>query len=485
MQKKFLSLFIIIFIFQINAMADQWLNTSLKIQVHRTNSNVLEIPPSPKNIISSTIKIDLNKFDIANSILILSIDLTYDRSKIGIALSDGRVFVVDLNNKTVIKELNFETNKLRVAFEGRVFYVELLDSTQMRMLYSSEDLGYLFYQPIIKFQKLKPTMLVNEGDVEFNKYEVVALNAIPPENTKVEEPKVEEPKIEDTKPTKKPASDNLNLEKKAEWILSQKDPYTILEISKGATPKEIEKSWRRLVQQFHPDKHNGAQWATLVFRKLTEAKELLLNGGSKTRDAQEKEVKNFFQAQYELEIMFAKNHKKEALRDLWDTYLIKYRTLFQSEIDAIQLAIMTLRMSDRMAIFGLATERQGLFLKNLAEIVIDCTHPDKNSILLEIYYEAKRGPRDIFNTKSYPASYYHEFLEAKKISKNELKRLGAFPLSAELDVKTKCSWLLMQIVRPLNWWIDSMHSHPIITALGTMTIASKFIDWITRTNLHP
>ena len=52
----------------------------------------------------------------------------------------------------------------------------------------------------------------------------------------------------------------------------RKDPYTILGIEPGASKEEIHEAYRRLVQQYHPDKvsHLGAEFQELAQQKFVE-----------------------------------------------------------------------------------------------------------------------------------------------------------------------------------------------------------------------
>lgn len=54
------------------------------------------------------------------------------------------------------------------------------------------------------------------------------------------------------------------------------DPYKLLGIAKSATDDDINKAYRKLSKQYHPDR-NPSSDAKEMFEKITEAKELLLN----------------------------------------------------------------------------------------------------------------------------------------------------------------------------------------------------------------
>ena len=54
-----------------------------------------------------------------------------------------------------------------------------------------------------------------------------------------------------------------------------KDYYKILEVPASATLSEIKKSFRRLAQQYHPDKNAGSNIADAHFREIQEAYKIL------------------------------------------------------------------------------------------------------------------------------------------------------------------------------------------------------------------
>lgn len=57
--------------------------------------------------------------------------------------------------------------------------------------------------------------------------------------------------------------------------MQQNDHYTILELAPSATQEEIKKAYRRLVQQYHPDKTNNDPYARAYFDAVKEAYETL------------------------------------------------------------------------------------------------------------------------------------------------------------------------------------------------------------------
>lgn len=57
--------------------------------------------------------------------------------------------------------------------------------------------------------------------------------------------------------------------------MAKKDFYSILNVSRSATPEEIKKAYRKLAMQFHPDKNPGDKKAEDKFKEMSEAYEIL------------------------------------------------------------------------------------------------------------------------------------------------------------------------------------------------------------------
>lgn len=56
---------------------------------------------------------------------------------------------------------------------------------------------------------------------------------------------------------------------------SSSDPYTILNIKRGASPEEIKKAYRKLAAKYHPDKvnHLGDEFKELAEKRFKEIEE--------------------------------------------------------------------------------------------------------------------------------------------------------------------------------------------------------------------
>jgi len=65
--------------------------------------------------------------------------------------------------------------------------------------------------------------------------------------------------------------------------LSKKDYYSLLNVSRSATPEEIKKAYRKLAMQYHPDKNPGDKKAEEKFKEFSEAYEILSD--AKKREA--------------------------------------------------------------------------------------------------------------------------------------------------------------------------------------------------------
>lgn len=57
-----------------------------------------------------------------------------------------------------------------------------------------------------------------------------------------------------------------------------KDPYSVLGVSRGASEEEITKAYRKLAKKYHPDLNPGDENAAKKMREINEAYNLIKNG---------------------------------------------------------------------------------------------------------------------------------------------------------------------------------------------------------------
>lgn len=55
------------------------------------------------------------------------------------------------------------------------------------------------------------------------------------------------------------------------------DPYSVLGISRSATPEEIRRVFRKLAAKYHPDRNPGDSKSEKLFKEASAAYELLMN----------------------------------------------------------------------------------------------------------------------------------------------------------------------------------------------------------------
>src|SRR6185437_15585080 len=58
-------------------------------------------------------------------------------------------------------------------------------------------------------------------------------------------------------------------------MAAKRDFYEVLGLSRGASPEEIKKAYRKLALQHHPDRNPGDKKAEESFKELSEAYEIL------------------------------------------------------------------------------------------------------------------------------------------------------------------------------------------------------------------
>ena len=65
--------------------------------------------------------------------------------------------------------------------------------------------------------------------------------------------------------------------------MAKRDYYEILDVAKGATAEEIKKAYRKLAQQYHPDKNPGDKSAEQRFKEINEAYTVLSDADKRAK----------------------------------------------------------------------------------------------------------------------------------------------------------------------------------------------------------
>ena len=65
--------------------------------------------------------------------------------------------------------------------------------------------------------------------------------------------------------------------------MAKRDYYEVLGVGKGATDKELKKSYRKLAIKYHPDKNPDDKGAEAKFKEAAEAYEVLNNPDKRAR----------------------------------------------------------------------------------------------------------------------------------------------------------------------------------------------------------
>jgi curved DNA-binding protein len=65
--------------------------------------------------------------------------------------------------------------------------------------------------------------------------------------------------------------------------MSKTDPYTVLGLSRNASPEEIKSAYRKLARAHHPDVNNNSKASQFRFREIVEAYEILSDSEKRSR----------------------------------------------------------------------------------------------------------------------------------------------------------------------------------------------------------
>jgi curved DNA-binding protein len=95
--------------------------------------------------------------------------------------------------------------------------------------------------------------------------------------------------------------------------MSENDYYTVLGVSKTATPDEIKKAYRKLAMKYHPDKTKGDKAAEEKFKKISEAYAVLSD--AKKKQEYDTFGSTGFQQRYSQEDIFKNFDFSDIFRD--------------------------------------------------------------------------------------------------------------------------------------------------------------------------
>src|SRR5258706_6417387 len=89
--------------------------------------------------------------------------------------------------------------------------------------------------------------------------------------------------MKDESKTVHPSSFILHPSSFEAWMSSKRDYYEVLSVERNASTEDIEKAYRKLARQFHPDRNIGDPDAETKFKEVTEAHEILVNEDRRAR----------------------------------------------------------------------------------------------------------------------------------------------------------------------------------------------------------
>lgn len=77
------------------------------------------------------------------------------------------------------------------------------------------------------------------------------------------------------------------------------DPYSVLGVSRSATPEEIKKAYRKMARKYHPDMHPDDPEAAKKMNEINEAYDMLTNPEKYERERARQQAQSQYQNQYQ------------------------------------------------------------------------------------------------------------------------------------------------------------------------------------------
>ena len=77
-------------------------------------------------------------------------------------------------------------------------------------------------------------------------------------------------------------------------MMAQKDPYSVLGVSKGASDGEIKRAFRKKARQFHPDRNPDDSLAEAKFKEVQSAYDKIGDAESRREFDQKQQMANMF-----------------------------------------------------------------------------------------------------------------------------------------------------------------------------------------------
>ena len=80
-------------------------------------------------------------------------------------------------------------------------------------------------------------------------------------------------------------------------MMAERDPYSVLGVSKGSTDAEIKRAFRKKARQFHPDRNPNNDAAEAKFKEVQSAYEKIGSAEARRQYDQQQQMANMFGGQ--------------------------------------------------------------------------------------------------------------------------------------------------------------------------------------------